>query len=151
MRDINLNDGPPGRFVQPRRNAPVFLWKDERIERYRLDSRVRNAADRIDHSVFDDQFYEVLPVAMELVKGAFMLLSVRAPDAPRKFRDRYAPMYTDEFYVFEFLKDSGEVFAVAMHYREYDSLVDRKEYEWCAELIEKLALDFLQKERRDQK
>lgn len=139
----------PGRLVAGHRKG-VFLWEDERIERYRLDHRVRYATDVIENSPQSGEFYEVLPVAMELARGPFMLLSVEV----RSDRDFYTiGRYGVKEYVFKFLQPDGQVYATMIpdqYWRNFGRSLSKHEMSLkIAEIVETDVMRGLQQQRRE--
>ncbi len=148
----HVDDYPNGTLVPAPYKRNVFLWRDERIDRYRLHRDVRYATDTIEHSPFEDRFYEVLPVAMELARGPFMLLSVEVRDNAML----RSPVFggPENEYVFEFLQNNGIVYSVLIEGVYWIHVTKSGHAGWAEEMariIEQKLLGSLQRERGERK
>ncbi len=127
---------------QSAHNKNLFVYRDDRIERYRVNPRHRNATSVIEHSVFSDDFYELLPICMEIVKGPFELLSAeyRLGD---DFYDR-----SERSIIFSFLMDDGEQISIVFPNHMKNTFLKQRGPQVAAEFVEERLLRFIQDERR---
>lgn len=136
----------------------VFVPVGQRMREWRLDPyQVRYATDVIEHSPFEQEFYDCLPIAMELFRGPFNLLSVEIMDGmPFRFAQdmRYAPYSfgPPRSYRWMFLHRDGREFGFEMseewiyRWKQRDAV---SWFEYVARDIERHVLEHLQKERSE--